>query len=189
MHIPDLEKQADDDLVRAFVDTDDRDALEVLLRRHESTVYGLAFRVLGNRADAYDATQETMLNVFRKAKTFKHQSAFTTWLYRMTTNACYDLSRKRTRQPVPTEDLPSRDTRSDMGEEVAGRMDIETALSSLTVEHRLAIVMRDIQGLSYEQIAEITRTPIGTVKSRIARARLAMGTALGEPAPNKEPKP
>ena len=179
MHIPDLEESSDEDLARAFTAQGDRDALEVLLRRHEKRVYGLAYRMLGNRADALEVTQEVLLNVFRKLSSFKHQSAFTTWLYRLTMNACNDLGRKRARTPVPVEvlekDQPDSLAHSD------DRLAVQRALSTLIPDQRAAVVMRDLYGLSYEEIAAATRVPLGTVKSRIARARAALAEVLKEP--------
>ncbi|MCA1838724.1 MAG: RNA polymerase sigma factor [Actinomycetota bacterium] len=177
MHIPDLEARSDAELVRAFVDEDDRDCLEILLKRHESKVYGLCYRVLGNRADALEATQETFINVFRKMASFKHQAAFTTWLYRLATNACYDYSRKRSREPVAMEriDEPSE---GDLGDDVSERLGIEAALSQLIPEQRLAVILRDIGGLSYDEVASAMQVPVGTVKSRIARGRSALAGLL-----------
>src|SRR5919108_3608531 len=101
MRLPELEASSDEDLVRAYTRERDHAALEVLLRRHEARVFAVAFRLLGNRADAADATQEVFVTVFRKARLFRHQSAFTTWLHRLTVNACHDLGRKRARTPRP----------------------------------------------------------------------------------------
>lgn len=187
MHIRDLEGESDEDLVRAFVKKDDRDALEVLLRRHESRVYGLAFRLLGNRADALDATQETFINVFRKARTFKGEAAFTTWLHRLTTNACHDLGRKQARTPEPAAEIEAPSSSSGF-EGADSRIAIELALTKLPELQRTVAILRDLRGFSYLEIAEITATPVGTVKSRIARARSTLAAILfsetrGEPAP------
>jgi len=180
MWIADLEALSDEDLVRRFVSGGVREAVDVLLRRHQDRVLGLAFRILGNRADALDATQDVFVTVFRKAASFRHQSAFSTWLYPLTVNACNDLARRRSRQPVPAEaiDAPGPDPigRAD------DRMAIAGALRRLPLEQRTAVVMRDVLGLSYEEIAEATDTATGTVKSRIARARAALAFGLAEPS-------
>lgn len=181
---PDLESESDEALVAAFVSTGDHAPLEVLLARHESRVLGIAYRILGNRADALDATQDVFLTVFRKASSFRHQSAFTTWLYRLTTNACHDMGRRKARTPVPMETLPTRLTRSES--QADNRIYVEQALRDLPEEQRVPIVMRDLYGMTYEEIAEAIGAPQGTVKSRIARGRLrlvdllAVGQA-GEP--------
>lgn len=180
MQEPDKNQAPDDILVRAFVDQGDNDALEILLRRHERQVYGLAYRVLGNKADAEDAMQEVFLNVFRKVRTFKHDSAFATWLHRLTVNACYDIGRKRARTPVPVEEVATesgdRITSSDT------TIVIEGALQQLSVDHRVAVTMRHLFDMTYGQISEATGVPVGTVKSRIARARVALAEILGPQA-------
>jgi RNA polymerase sigma-70 factor (ECF subfamily) len=185
MRIPDLESAGDEDLVRAFTRRGDETALAVLLRRHESRVFGLAYRLLGNRADAADVTQEVFLSVFRKVRLFHHQSAFTTWLHRLTINACHDLARKRARTPLPVEPATQGESAapSDSFGQVDDRLLLEAALLALPEEQRVPIVLRDVGGLSYQEIAEITGVPIGTVKSRIARGRMDLAGRLGEPAP------
>jgi RNA polymerase sigma-70 factor (ECF subfamily) len=183
MRIPDLEALSDEELVRRFVAGGSPDAVDVLLRRHQDRVFGLAYRLLGNRADALDAAQDVFVTVFRKAGSFRHQSAFTTWLYRLTVNACTDLARHRARQPVPAEALeapaPDRAGATDT------RLAVQAALSALPVDQRAAVVMRDLYGLSYEEIATATSSAVGTVKSRISRGRDALAVLLagaaGEP--------
>ena len=187
MRIADLEALSDEDLVRRFVSDGLSDAFDVLLRRHQDRVLGLAYRILGNRADALDASQEVFVGVFRKAASFRHQAAFTTWLYRLTVNACHDHARRRSRLPQPAEavDVVSPDAigRAD------DRLAIAGAMRRLPLEQRSAVVMRDLLGLSYEEIAEATDTAVGTVKSRISRGRAALAGSLGEPGgePGKEP--
>lgn len=173
----DLENESDEALVAAFVETGDHTPLEVLLARHESRVVGLAYRILGNRADALDAAQDVFLTVFRKASSFRHQSAFTTWLYRLTTNACHDMGRKKARTPVPMETLPTQLTSTESSAD--NRLSVEQALRDLPEEQRVPIVMRDLYAMSYQEIAEATGTPPGTVKSRIARGRLRLVELLG----------
>jgi RNA polymerase sigma-70 factor (ECF subfamily) len=177
---------SDEDLVRRFVSDGLSDAVEVLLRRHQDRVLGLAYRILGNRADALDASQEVFVAVFRKAGSFRHQSAFTTWLYRLTVNACNDHARRRSRLPQPAEavDVASPDAigRAD------DRMAIAGAIARLPLEQRTAVVMRDLLGLSYEEIAEVTGAAVGTVKSRISRARGALAGGLGEPGAHQAPE-
>ena len=176
----------DEDLVRRFVSDGLSDAVDVLLRRHQDRVLGLAYRILGNRADALDASQEVFVAVFRKAASFRHQSAFTTWLYRLTVNACNDHARRRSRLPQPAEagDVASPDAigRAD------DRIVIAGALARLPLEQRTAVVMRDLLGLSYEEIAEATGSAVGTVKSRISRGRGALAGGLGEPGPHHAPE-
>jgi RNA polymerase sigma-70 factor (ECF subfamily) len=175
----DLELQNDEALVTAFVKTGDQAPLEVLLARHESRVFGMAYRILGNRADALDATQDVFLTVFRRASSFKHQAAFSTWLYRLTTNACHDIGRRKARIPVPVETLPNQPAGSTEGHSDT-RLVVEQSLRGLPEEQRVPIVMRDLYGMSYEEIAAATGSPSGTVKSRIARGRLRLAELLAE---------
>jgi RNA polymerase sigma-70 factor (ECF subfamily) len=176
----------DEDLVRRFVSDGLSDAVDVLLRRHQDRVLGLAYRILGNRADALDASQEVFVAVFRKAASFRHQSAFTTWLYRLTVNACNDHARRRSRLPQPAEavDVASPDAIGRADDRIA----IAGALARLPLEQRTAVVMRDLLGLSYEEIAEATGSAVGTVKSRISRGRLALAGGLGDPGPHSAPE-
>ena len=178
MRIQDLDSVSDEHLVASFVRSGDRDALEVLLRRHESSVFGLAYRMLASRADALDATQEVFLTVFRKASSFHHQSAFKTWLYRLTVNTCHDFGRKRARTPSPMVDGPEP---SERPSDVETRLSVEAALRQLMADQRAVVVMRDLYGMSYGEIAACTGVPVGTVKSRIARARLRLADLLTVP--------
>ncbi|MEX2588393.1 MAG: sigma-70 family RNA polymerase sigma factor [Actinomycetota bacterium] len=175
--------RSDEELVSAFVDSGDQRALEALLARHEAFVFGLAYRILGNRADALDAAQDVFLTVFRRAHSFGHRSAFKTWLYRLTTNACYDLGRRRSRAPVPTETMARRPAHD---QDPDTRMDIEQALLKLPTDQRAVVVLRDLYGLSYQEIAKVSGARAGTVKSRIARGRSALALLL-EPADRAEP--
>lgn len=171
--------------MRAFTNDGDHDALAVLLRRHETRVYGLAYRLLGNRADALDASQEVFITLFRKARSFRAEAAFTTWLHRLTVNACHDLGRKRARMPEVVEELeavsPDQIQRSDE------RLAIESALAALPEDQRTAATLRDLIGLSYHEIAETTGVPVGTVKSRIARARVALARMLEDEMGSENP--
>jgi len=175
----DLQSQSDEALVTAFVGTGDPAPLEVLLARHESRVFGLAYRILGNRADALDATQDVFLTVFRRASSFRHRAAFTTWLYRLTSNACHDIGRRKARTPVPVETLPEQSSGSDADPDA--RLAVEQALRRLSEEQRVPIVMRDLYGMSYEEISAATGAPSGTVKSRIARGRIRLADLLADP--------
>lgn len=190
MRMPGLEESSDEELLTAFVGSGDRDALEVLLRRHEARVYGLAYRMLGDRNDALDATQEVFILTFRKAKSFRKEAAFTTWLYRLTVNACRDLGRKKARAPVPVDEVHSDSPNGgDRTQSVQDRLDVEAALRNIPEDQREALVLREIGGLSYEEIASSLGVPMGTVKSRIARGRLALADALAEKQPEQEAPP
>lgn len=184
MRIERHEQARDEALVRAFAADGDTDALEVLLRRHEGRVYGLAYRLLGNRPDALDATQEVFILLFRKARSFRGDAAFTTWLYRLTTNVCHDALRRRARAPQPSARLEAE--AGVTFDEAAEHLEVTDALARIPIDQRTVLVLRELQGLSYEEIAEAVGIPIGTVKSRIARGRFALAGELGEPAARPE---
>lgn len=193
MWIADLEALTDEELVTRFVSGGVPEALDVLLRRHQDRVFGMALRILGNRADALDAAQEVFVGVFRKAGSFRHQSAFTTWLYRLTVNACTDLGRKRARLPLASETIEAA-VPDAIGTMVA-RLDVAAGLRALALDQRTAVVLRDLYGLTYEEIAAATGAPLGTVKSRVARGRDALAGGLTEQPPpggrlsRKQPNP
>src|SRR5687768_646489 len=137
------------------------------MRRHEDKIFALASRMTGNRHDALDATQEAFISAFRNARKFKGNSAFSTWLYRIAINACTDLLRRRQRQ-IPVEDVESGRETQAVTEDPALRIDLHRALHGLSPDHLEAVVMHDIGGYPYEDIAAITGVNLGTVKSRIS---------------------
>lgn len=169
----------------------DRRALDVLLHRHHDRILNLCRRLAGNEADAHDAAQEAMIAIVRGLDRFDGRAAFSTWAYRVTTNACLDELRRRRRRPViglPIDDdgqpRPPDDGRSESGVEGLGdRMAVETALATLPIEFRAPVVLRDLCDLDYAEIADTLGIPPGTVRSRIARGRAHLAKALGNPAP------
>ncbi len=163
----------------------DRAALDALLRRHHDRLYGLCRRVTGNDADAADACQEALIAIVRSLDRFDGRSAFSTWAYRVTTNACLDELRRRRRRPEPG--LPDDEVAGggrtvaaggDAFADVDTRVAVDAALTGLPPEYRVAVVLRDLCGLAYTEIAEVLGVPIGTVRSRIARGRAALIPSL-----------
>jgi RNA polymerase sigma-70 factor (ECF subfamily) len=176
------------------------------MRRHEERIFALAYRITGNRADALEATQETFLSVLRAASSFRGGSEVSTWLYRIGINAARDALRRRRRAPVPTErpdvlgpvakrsshrgiraagSAGAEDERGtgsagaeDVEEVVAARVDIARALALLPEDYREAVVMHDVGGIPYEEIARVTGVALGTVKSRISRGRRLLAERL-----------
>ncbi len=183
----------DDDEVRARRAADgDSSALDALLRDHTALVHGVCRRILGNPDDALDATQEALLAIARKIGSFDGRAKFSTWAYRVATNAALDESRRRGRRPVPTENLPETGRNHGAGTEsaVADRLDVDAALSALTPEYRAAVALRDLVGMDYAEIAEVLGIPAGTVRSRISRGRAALADLLGNrEAPSEHPTP
>lgn len=182
------DRRNDADLVRSFLDGN-RSSFTELMARHEDSIFNLAFRITGDRTDALDATQDAFLSAFRQAHRFRFDSAFGTWLYRIATNACYDLLRKRKRWSAEA-DLPEQaDTQaSHFDDAVAARLDVSEALAALPEEYRVAVVMHDIGGIPYDEIARTTHAQIGTVKSRISRGRRRLAELLEQRDPSTESK-
>jgi RNA polymerase sigma-70 factor (ECF subfamily) len=160
----------------------DQDAFTELVTRHERRVYNLAYRMLGRAEDARDAAQDAFLSCYRHLASFRGEAAFTTWLHRITVNACYDSLRRRPPDPAPLSEVPEPSPARDHADQAAAAVDVQRALGRVPVEFRAALVLHDIQGLPYEEVAEALEVPIGTIKSRIHRGRLALARALsGEP--------
>jgi RNA polymerase sigma-70 factor, ECF subfamily len=171
----------DDATLASLAAGGDRDALEVLLDRHVDRVHAICRRVLGHPEDALDATQEALIAITRAIRGFDGRAAFTTWLYRVATNAAIDERRRRGRRPTPDDrvvDTPSRQAGPD---QVADRLDVDTALARIPEEFRVAVVLRDLCDLDYAQIAAVLEVPPGTVRSRIARGRAALAAVLTDP--------
>ncbi len=158
----------------------DRAALDALLRAHQHRVLAICTRMMGDTADAADAAQDALIAICRGLPRFDHRSSFATWVYRVTTNACLDEIRRRSRRPRA--ELPGEEeSRATPGHDdaIAARVTIESALLELPEHARAAIVLRDLCGLDYAEIGEVLGIPPGTVRSRIARAREALAGALG----------
>jgi len=147
--------------------------------------------VTGHPEDALDATQEALLAVTRGVHRYDGRSAFTTWLYRVATNAALDEVRRRNRRPLPLDPASDGATRVSPGSVesvVSARIDVDAALAGLSPEFRAAVVLRDLCDLDYGEIAEALGVPIGTVRSRIARGRAAIAHLLS-PGDEREESP
>lgn len=162
----------------AAVRAGDRAALEILLRRHYDLIHAVCRRITGTSVDADDAAQETLVKIVRSLDRFDGRSAFSTWAYRIATNTALDELRRRRRRPhlELVEDRPV----SEPGIEMLGdALAIDTALGELADEQRVPIVLRDVVGMDYAEIAAVLDLPVGTVKSRIARGRERLSAHLG----------
>ena len=175
----------DDELIGRFL-AGDAGAFTQLVDRHRRRVYNVCLRLLGDPDDAADASQDAFLSVLTKLEQFRGDAAFTTWVHRIAVNACNDLTRKRRRQPMlrlaSDRGVPDDDAAPpvpDHAEELAGTRDVLTALRAIPEEFRIAIVLADLQDLAYEEIAKILDVPMGTVKSRVHRGRVALARAMG----------
>jgi len=160
----------------------DLEAFNQLVERYQFQVYNLCRRMLGDPELAADAAQETFLNAFEHISRFRG-GTLKTWLLRIAANACYDLLRHRKRRPSASLDELVDDEEGpkdfagggELPEQFALRRELGQllvrALNELPAEQRMVVILSDIQGLSYDEIAEVTRTELGTVKSRLSRAR------------------
>ena len=176
---------ADRELIRRYL-AGDVDAFETLMQAHENRVFSICLRMLRDRDGALDATQDVFLAVFRKVDRYKEQAAFSTWLYRVTVNTCYDhlrrAKRKRT-EPMPEHFDPGDPSSSDALVAAELRPAIEEALQALPVEFRAAVILVDLEGMSLEGAAGTLEVPVGTIKSRVFRARRMLAQELGNLAP------
>jgi RNA polymerase sigma-70 factor (ECF subfamily) len=174
----------DDRALVSQVGDGDRLAFDELMRRHEDRVFSICLRVMRHREAALDATQDTFLTVFRKADQFRGDSTFSTWLYRVAVNTCYDHLRRAKRRP--TDPLPEMHDPPDLSagdalESAELRDDLTKALATLGDDFRAAIVLADVEGLALTDVAEILEVAEGTVKSRLFRARRQLAQILGNP--------
>ena len=172
----------------------DQDAFAELVRLYQRPIYNLALRMTGTPEDAEELTQTAFLNAWRGLERFQEDASFFTWLYRLATNACIDFLRheKRRYAVLQTVSLDDEERQAvaqlpdyrHAPEEKALQRDLhETlnkAIQALSLEHREILIQREIDGLSYQEIAELLDLELGTVKSRIARARLALRRILEE---------
>lgn len=169
----------------------DRRALDRLLRDHQDRIHAVCRRITGNDADALDATQDALIAVVRGLPRFDGRSRFSTWAYRVATNACLDELRRRRRRPLvglpehdgEVLDIPDASGRA-VDADVADRLLLDAALAQLPDDFRAAVVLRDLCQLDYAEIAEVLEIPAGTVRSRIARGRGHLADLL---AGNRDP--
>jgi len=180
-------------LLRRLRDRDER-AFRELVDEHRDKVFNLTYRMLGNRAEAEDVAQEVFISVFKTVDSFREESKFSTWLYRVTVNHCKNrikyLARRHDRDQDQLDDAVDKTVAAAIGTGIpmtrpdrqleGAQMEklLQEAISQLDEEHRVVVVLRDIEDLSIEEICEITGLPDGTVKSRLHRARLALRKKL-----------
>jgi len=169
---------ADDGTLVKAAQAGDRRSLDALLRRHHGRVHAVCRRIAGNDADAQDATQEALLAIVRGLPRYDGRAAFSTWAYRVATNACLDELRRRGRRPVPVEEILDAGSPDRDDDRVANRLLVDEAMAELPEEFRAAVALRDLCDFDYAQIAEALDIPPGTVRSRIARGRAALAELL-----------
>ncbi len=186
-------------LIRRVLDGDP-DQFQDLVRANERGVYNLALRMLGNEQDALDASQEAFFRAWKNLASFRGDSRFSVWLYRLAGNVCLDMLRRagrRSESSLTAEDgeelpLPDRSRAADphgMLEQKELRAAVRAGLDALEPEFRQVLVLREIGGLSYEEIGQATGLEAGTVKSRIFRARRKLAAHLTAPGNIFGPEP
>jgi len=194
MNNPSKEAHRDSELVRRF-QSGEKISFDQLVLRHKDRIFNLCYRILGDYDEANDCAQETFINAFKSLKKFRFESAFSTWLYRIAVNNCKNRLRSVEKKyqgkmlslntgPNPGEKNSTFEIRDesplpDNGLEKKERsVWIQTAVNSLPPEQKMVVILRDMEGLSYEEIAETTGLALGTVKSRLARGRMELKNKL-----------
>lgn len=179
-------------LVRACQDSDPDKALnafEALYQRHKDRVYAIAYRMTGSAPDAMDVAQDAFCLMFRKIGSFRFDAKFGTWLIRLTVNCCIDHKRRERARPTrnwasltnledATEPVDPGDGPQSFAEEGELGEHVQTSLQRLSPKLRAVLVLRYLEGLSYEELSETLEISLGTVKSRLARAHIALERVL-----------
>ncbi len=195
------EDPSDEELVAVYVDAARsryarEDAFRDLVTRYQRRVFAICVRELGDRSDAEDATQDTFVHLARKAHQFRGDSRWSTFVYRVAVNACRDLQRRQARRPqTPVEDVTQAQVAAGMTpdvapDEVAARetaLQVQEALATLDELSRTLIVLCAIEGLSYPEAAEVLDMPVGTIKSRVFRARAQLAEVLSHTGSRSPP--
>lgn len=172
----------DDDLIRA-AQRGDMASLEILLDRHHDRLRAVCAKVVGRGADADDAAQMALISIVKNLDSFDGRARFTTWSYRIATNAAIDELRRRGRRSATSLDDEDGHLQiaalGDLGDATTARLDVNDALEQLPEDFRLPVVLRDLCGLDYDEISEVLNLAPGTVRSRIARGRGKLADIIG----------
>lgn len=170
----------------------DRDAFNILIEAYQQKVINLAYTMLSSQEDAYDAAQETFIRIYKNIGEFKGASSLSTWIYRICTNICNDMLRKRSRvkgiisldsdedeNPINrlADDSPTPEQAAEQNERTVA---VRRAIEQLSPEYREVLVLCDIEGLSYDEISSVINCPVGTIKSRLNRARANLKKILSQ---------
>lgn len=180
-----------DELLLKRAQKGDAAAFEELMSSQEGRMYAIALRMMGNREDAQDCAQEAMVRIYRAMGSFKGQSTLATWIYRITMNTCLDeLRRRKVRKVTSLDSLVDtgwaptdpNDTPEEHGLRSEKRNVLNSAIQTLPEDMRAAIILRDIKGYSYDEIAGVLDANVGTIKSRISRGREKLREILSKEA-------
>jgi RNA polymerase sigma-70 factor (ECF subfamily) len=183
----DESRQADSDLVERCLNGD-LGAFEEVYRQHSTRLYNLAFRMVGNAADAEDLLQDIFLTAYRKLDSFRGAAALGTWLYRLGMNVCLDrLRSKAARQDQATDTLDERLGKTTQSNTLGSvsRIDLERAIESLPEGSRAAFLLHDVEGFDHHEVGQILGVAEGTSKSQVHKARLRIREFLHQPAPQE----
>jgi RNA polymerase sigma-70 factor, ECF subfamily len=191
-----MDEGEDRELVERFAHGDSR-AFDTIVQRYEQRVYAIALRMTGNVKDARDAMQDVFISALRALRSFRGDAQLSTWIHRVAVNASLDVLRKRKRhiaQPIEEAgDRPSDDIGpEDAAARAARAAEVQRALQAVSPEHRAVLVLHDLQDLDYTETAAALDIPVGTVKSRLHRARTEMARLLGhlqDAEPSEGPEP
>ncbi len=170
----------------------DIESFEKLIEKYQVIAFNIAYRMIGNKEDASDMAQEALIKVFKSLKNFRGDSSFSTWFYRIVTNNCIDTLRKmkkvttvsldkefETESGSYTMEIADNKYLPDKLYEIKERQElVQNAIKKVPEKYRTMLILRDIQGFTYDEIVEITNNPLGTVKSRISRGRLLLKEIL-----------
>ncbi|SHJ81651.1 RNA polymerase sigma factor [Paramaledivibacter caminithermalis] len=170
----------------------DIESFEKLIEKYQVVAFNIAYRMVGNKEDAKDIAQEALIKVYKSLKSFKGDSSFSTWLYKIVTNTCIDAIRKLKKVQTYSLDKEFETENGNFSFQIADNKYlpdrlyevkekkelVQTALNKIDEKYKSVLVLRDIQGFTYEEISKITQNPIGTIKSRINRGRLLLKEIL-----------
>ena len=170
-----MSDQVDDAILVQAAQDGDIGAFEAIVRRHQAGVYRVALRMLGSRADAQDVTQDTFIRAWRSLARFRGDSAVTTWLYRIVTRRCLDvIAARRTTEHLDADLQWNATDPSESAEQRERLQAVTRAIATLPAEQRAALVLREFESLSYQEVADVLGTTVPAVKGRIHRARIAV---------------
>lgn len=168
-------------------------AFEKLIKRYEKKIYNLAYRIMGDQEEASDILQETFLKAFRKISSFKGEANFSTWLYRIAVNLCFMKKRKGKRMKIVSLDMPVLTNEGEVKREITDNWSknplttlenrelkkfLDEAINLLPMEYRMVFLLREVEGLSNDEVAKILKLSLSAVKSRLHRARLFLREKL-----------
>lgn len=173
--------EAEDRVLVAAARRGDLDAFEVLVRRHQTPIYRLALRMLGSHSDAQDVAQEAFIQAWRSLARFRGDSSFSTWMHRIAVNRGLNhIAARRSDRELSPELTDVRTDPAEIVERSAQLAILTREILALSPDQRAALVLRELQGLSYEEVAQTLGVSLAAVKGRIHRARLALAEAMDE---------